>query len=414
MAIKPTERFKTLKTIVIIGFAEALSAPEVTWSLVDHGFEVIAFTRRGSRAALRHSRFVRIFEVTPPEMDLAQAKEDLKSGVRRVAESSSAPVTLMPLDDQALWLCGRADLHSNALLVGPEGEALHLALDKRIQMDLAKAAGFSVPLYRCIDGPDEISKEEIEFPVVFKPALAATETAGRLSRGRGWICADSEELSSAVNRWKGQTPMILQQFLPGIGEGVFGLATSRGVLAWSGHRRVRMMNPQGSGSSACTAISPIDEESRASAESFLAAGAWRGLFMVELLRDHSGKLWFIEFNGRPWGSMALARRIGLEYPAWAVEAALNSDLSPEIPPIKGNLPVCRHLAREILYLLFVARGSQSKALRTWPSTWSALSAVCRIGPNDRWYNWRRNDPKVFISDCFQSLWTQLVGAKMQR
>ena len=29
--------------VVAIGFAEALSAPEVTWSLVDDGFKVIAF-----------------------------------------------------------------------------------------------------------------------------------------------------------------------------------------------------------------------------------------------------------------------------------------------------------------------------------------------------------------------------------
>ena len=39
--------------VVTIGFAEALSAPEVTWSLVDAGFKVIAFSRRGRRGALR-------------------------------------------------------------------------------------------------------------------------------------------------------------------------------------------------------------------------------------------------------------------------------------------------------------------------------------------------------------------------
>ena len=33
----------TPMVVVAIGFAEALSAPEVTWSLVDAGFKVIAF-----------------------------------------------------------------------------------------------------------------------------------------------------------------------------------------------------------------------------------------------------------------------------------------------------------------------------------------------------------------------------------
>jgi predicted ATP-grasp superfamily ATP-dependent carboligase len=402
-----------LKATVIIGFAEALSAPEVAWSLVDHGFNVIAFTRRGRKPALRHSRFVRVLEVTPPETDLAQAADDLKNVVSSVRASSSVPVTVMPLDDQALWLCGRTDVRRQAQLVGPEGEALDLALDKRIQVEFEKAAGFSVPPYKCVDRAEDILKEEVEFPVVFKPALAATESAGTLSRGHGWICADWAELKSAMSRWAGRGPMLLQKFVPGVGEGIFGLATARGVLAWSGHRRVRMMNPQGSGSSACTAVLRIDEQCRANAERFLAASAWRGLFMVELLRDDSGKLWFIEFNGRPWGSMALARRVGLEYPAWAAEMALDPAASLQIPQPKEVVPVCRHLAREILHVLFVARGSKSKALVRWPSIWTALSDVCRIGRYDCWYNWRSNDPKVFLSDSFGSLWTQLVSTKKQ-
>lgn len=401
------------KATVIIGFAEALSAPEVAWSLVDHGFEVIAFARRGRRAALRHSRYVRTFEVTPPEEDLSQAAEDLKDAISFCKESSNVPLALMPLDDQALWLCGRTDIRRQVLLAGPEGKPLELALDKRRQMEFAQAAGFSVPPYRFVERADDVSRE-INFPVVFKPALAAAESAGTLSRGNGWICADWAELELGVSHWAERGSMVLQQFVPGIGEGIFGLATARGVLAWSGHRRVRMMNPQGSGSSACTAVSPVDEQCRANAERFLNACGWRGLFMVELLRDDSGKLWFIEFNGRPWGSMALARRMGFEYPAWALEMALDPDASPEIPRPSDGVPVCRHLAREILHLLFVLRGSRSRALARWPSIWQALSQVCRIGRYDRWYNWRSDDPKVFFSDCFGSLWTQLVGRKTER
>ena len=45
---------------------------------------------------------------------------------------------------------------------------------------------------------------------------------------------------------------------------------------------------------------------------------WRGMFMLEFLRAKDGTAWFMELNGRPWGSMALARRSGLEYPAWAL------------------------------------------------------------------------------------------------
>jgi hypothetical protein len=403
-----------IKATVVIGFAEALSAPEVAWSLVDHGFNVVAFTRRGRRAALRHSRFVHLFEVTPPETNLAQAEKDLRDAVSSLRESSNVPVAVMPLDDQALWLCGRTDVRREAVLVGPEDEMLDLALDKEKQVQLAQSAGFSVPAYSFVDRPEEILEQKINFPIVFKPTLAAVQRAGTLSRGHGWTCADWSELKSAVGLWAGRGRMFLQQFVPGIGEGIFGLATSRGVLAWTAHRRVRMMNPQGSGSSACTAVPHLDERCKASAEHFLQDCGWQGLFMIEMLRDDSGKLWFMEFNGRAWGSMALARRLGFEYPAWAVQMALDAAAPLEIPQPTDALPVCRHLAREILHLLFVLRGSRSKALVHWPSIWTALSQVCRIGRHDCWYNWRNDDRKVFVSDFFGSLWTQIVGTKTPR
>jgi formate-dependent phosphoribosylglycinamide formyltransferase (GAR transformylase) len=399
------------KATVIIGFAEALSAPEVAWSLVDHGFEVVAFTRSGRRAALKQSRYVRVFEVAPPEMDVVRTEQDLRAAIDSIRASSSVPVAIMPLDDQALWLCGRTGIRGAGVFVGPKSEALDMALDKEKQVQIAQTAGFPVPAYSFVDRPEEVSEQKINFPVVFKPTLAAVQREGTLSRGHGWTCADWTELKSAVGKWAGQGRMFLQQFVTGVGEGIFGLATDRGVLAWTGHRRVRMMNPQGSGSSACTPVPHLDEQCKASAERFVQDCGWRGLFMIEMLRDDSGKLWFMEFNGRAWGSMALARRLGFEYPAWAVQMALDPNASLEIPPPTLAVPVCRHLAREILHVLFVLRGSHSKALVHWPSIWTTLSEVCRIGRHDCWYNWRNNDPKVFVSDCFGSLWAQIVGAR---
>ena len=136
--------------------------------------------------------------------------------------------------------------------------------------------------------------------------------------------------------------------------------------------------------------------------------------MIEMLRDKVGKLWFMEFNGRAWGSMALARHLGFEYPAWAVRLALDPDALPEISPLSNSIPLCRHLGRELLHLLFVARGSRSKAMKDWPSIWTSLSQVCRIGRHDCWHNWRRNDPQVFISDCFGTIASQIAGAKKGR
>jgi hypothetical protein len=167
-----------------------------------------------------------------------------------------------------------------------------------------------------------------------------------------------------------------------------------------------MMNPEGSGSSAC-ASAPIDEGLKAGTARLLADTGWEGLFMVEFLRDAQGRAWFIEFNGRSWGSMALARARGAEYPAWAVGTALG--LGPVASPPGGHA-VCRHLGRELVHVMFAARGPRNGSSDGWPSFWSAARAVFRIGSNDRLYNFRGGQRAFLLLDT----WATLTGMLRSR
>lgn len=170
------------------------------------------------------------------------------------------------------------------------------------------------------------------------------------------------------------------------------------------------MNPQGSGSSACISQS-VPEDLRAKVEEFARKSGWRGLFMIELLRDKSGKLWFMELNGRPWGSMALSRNQGLEYPAWQAILALDPD-SPvglDAPSTPGL--VCRHVGREFMHILFVLRGAKSRALRNWPSFWKTMGEVIPGHSGDAYYNWRGDDPKVFLADFYHTVHDNIFKAK---
>jgi hypothetical protein len=66
----------------VIGFAEALSSPEVAWSLVDADFTVAAFSRKGRKSALQQSRYVTVFEIAAPETDSDRAAIDLANLLR--------------------------------------------------------------------------------------------------------------------------------------------------------------------------------------------------------------------------------------------------------------------------------------------------------------------------------------------
>jgi predicted ATP-grasp superfamily ATP-dependent carboligase len=388
------------QTTVLVGFAEALAAPEVVWSLVDEGFRVVAFARRGRASALRHSRHVECHEICPPESDLKAALSDLQSLVSSLgAEANSAQRILFPLDDKAVWLGSRVKLEKDWRLAGPSGANAELALNKCRQIQMAQDAGFEVPkslIARTADEVETFCASE-SFPIILKASECVPVRQGRVHSCRKWICANSDELKRALTEWGESVPLLVQPFIVGTGEGVFGLAAPDGIRAWSAHRRLRMMNPQGSGSSACIS-QQVPDDLRTKAEEFIRRSGWRGLFMIECLRDSAGNVWFVEFNGRPWGSMSLSRRQGLEYPAWQVKLAMDQDSQAGIGVTSDPGVVCRHVGREFLHLLFVLRGPKSKALSSWPSFWNAAGAVLQVSGEDTIYNWRSEDPKVFLAD----------------
>src|SRR5262249_20713316 len=151
----------------------------------------------------------------------------------------------------------------------------------------------------------------------------------------------------------------------------------------------------------------VPEDLKGPIQRMILENGWRGLFMVEFLQDRLGQYWFVEFNGRPWGSMALSRRQGLEYAACNARWALAPGFSVQAPTLNGSEVVCRNLGRELMHLLFVLRGRKSKAIEMWPSFWRSLADVLRIRRQDYFYNFRRGDLWVFFSDCLCTIRDQV-------
>jgi len=167
------------------------------------------------------------------------------------------------------------------------------------------------------------------------------------------------------------------------------------------------MNPHGSGSSACVS-QRVPAQCSTPAEKFVVISKWHGLFMIEMLRDTQGTPWFMEFNGRPWGSLALARRQGLEYPAWNARFALDSRWRlDDSPPVQPDL-MCRNLGRELMHPLFVLKGPKSDALTEWPSLWKSVFDVLDFRGGQALYNWRRDDKRVFFADCVNTVLGNLM------
>jgi hypothetical protein len=441
---------------VLIGFADALAGIESAWSLTDHGFEVHTFARRGLRPAMARSRKVRVVEVTAPEDDALACAAEIADIAAKLA-----PAAVLPLDDHAVWLCDQAFGESRpGMVAGPTGRLATLALDKREQFKIAAAAGFAVPPYTLINtdhtgptptddsGPEASSvwSNARHNPVttvaprrapasfagspgregpegafrpgdvngeqpqdgggsgglrppenIVKPALAVELHAGKLRRGSGRVASTAEQVRVAADAIGG--PVIVQQRVTGVGEGVFGLAVNGRAVVLTAHRRIRMMNPRGSGSSACRST-PVPDDVAGPVQQMIAAAGWHGLFMIELLREDEGRPWFMELNGRTWGSMALATRRGYSYPSWAVRAARDPAFVPDEPEQVPHI-TARHLGRELVHLGFVLVRGDAPRLVT-------ARDVLMWRRGDRWYNYRRGEQGVFFADTWATLRAQVA------
>jgi len=380
--------------LLLVGFAESLSAPEVVFSLLNAGYRLRMFARKGRTSRLARTVGAEIVEITAPETDIAAAQQDLVAACKGVDG-------IFALDDVSLRLCADiAGQTPDIRHIHATGDSAEVALNKETQLRVARAAGLSVPDGLILHTPADLPQSH-PVPAIVKPMHAVETVQGRITKGDVHYLMTREDVQNLREADALPGPLIVQPLIHGVGEGVFGHATPTGVVQWSGHRRLRMMNPHGSGSSACEVLEP-DPVLRGKIEQLMRDLAWRGPFMIELLRDAQGTAWFMELNGRVWGSMALARRNGLDYPAWAAASAWEPDFQPQRGPQRRQS--VRHLGREILHLLFLVKGPKTAFHRAnWPRLSQSLLGVFRPGKAAGFYNYDPAHRFFFLADAWDTV-----------
>ena len=314
-----------------------------------------------------------------------------------------APKLVAACDDAALLVFS----HLSNLVergIAPVADAFTFAFDKWKQVIVTHNSGFATIQTQLVNSEADVAQFPIR-PAILKPRFALDTSGDRISKGRSFI-VERDFLSLEACAAISKQPYLIQQFKVGVGEGFFGIAHKGEILAPFGHRRLRMMYPAGSGASACVSRVPGAGEIEA-AKALVQKEGWIGPFMIEQLRDTAGKSWFVEFNGRFWGSVALARRCGLDIPRLAFDIA--SEKQPQIP---SNLTqgFARHLGRDLVHLLFVLRGPRrGYPSQEWPNRLSSLLSVFSPNRLNSFYNYDPSDPFFFLKDAVRTLKTAING-----
>jgi len=240
------------------------------------------------------------------------------------------PGVLLPMSDMSVRLA--AEVAPELMATGarwpfPSRECIEQAQDKRHVLKVAAGLGMACPRELLPEGSAvEDVAPTLRYPVVVKPRFS------RYLRGDAWIhgrvqyAHNPAELIALYRACHNSIPNpLVQEWIEGVGCGVFVLLWDGQLKAACSHRRLRE-KPASGGVSVLCESTPLDERLLSDCINLLAALRWQGPAMVEFKLDRSARPVLMEVNGRFWGSLQLALDAGMNFPAMLYRLALGETL----------------------------------------------------------------------------------------
>ena len=400
---------------VLVVDAHTTSALAVVRSLGSRGLAVSVAGEEGRCNLAAYSRYARRSILCAqaerqPLVFADQLARELESGYDLLIPTSDTTVTLLRHDRERFERLVRIALPSN--------DSLDAALDKQVTATVAAEHGVSIPrtvsyaTLRELEG----AAPGLSYPCVVKPRFSRQwNGAGPLTRGTVRYASSPAALID-IYRTASQEPgsLLVQEFVPGTGTGVFVLADRGRPLAVFVHRRLREADPTGGRASLAESIAP-DDRVVAPALRLISALGWHGVAMAEF-KDPGNERppVLMEINGRFWGSLPLAIAAGLDFPAMLVDLLLER---PVVAPPAYQVGVrCRHLRGDLSYLAAALKGRPAAWKGDFPSRFAALAAIAPWPGRWRPYNFRLADPLPAVREAmdFVSRETQSVTTRRKR
>lgn len=315
-----------------------------------------------------------------PRVDADGAVEAIARAVREREVDLVVPVT----DEIGLPLAGARDHFGPGVNVAlPDDDNLAIAHDKRRTLAVAARLGVPVPQTVAVDTADAavaaVRGSGLGWPVVVKPQVSREQREdGTIDAFTVSYAADEAALRSRVEALDGRTGVLLQRWRPGEGHGIEMLTVAGRPIAAFQHRRLREV-PVTGGASALRESVRLDPLLYDHACRLLGELRWTGLAMVEFRITPAGPE-LMEINGRVWGSLPLAVRSGMDFPARLADLLLDGPPSADVPPATEYATGvrARNLRLEISWIGAVATGRRRYPELPWPSRRSAIGAAASL------------------------------------
>lgn len=216
---------------------------------------------------------------------------------------------IIPMNDATLRRACLADRSwTRSVFPRIARDRLELLLHKRRMCEFAQALGVLTPAIRRFDGVDALSRAVRDFGVPFVVKGAASEGGAGVAIVAS--LAQAEEAIGVIRDRTKQEP-YLQQYVHGTPYVVGGLFADGDPLRLFA-AQITQQSPEKTGPS----VRLRSSDAPALVESFctiMKALQWTGFAQADYVRDEQGRFAFLEVNPRPWGSIAAAARVGVDF-----------------------------------------------------------------------------------------------------
>jgi predicted ATP-grasp superfamily ATP-dependent carboligase len=311
--------------------------------------------------------------VPPPEHGI----DAFVAAIETAAARGSYDVVLPSGDAEALAVSAARERITPAVPY-PVHDVVLRAFDKLGLADAAAAAGVRTPATVVV--PIGATAPQADGPVVVKERLHAGSVAAAGPRVEAeWVAANDVGRQVALVHAAG-ADALLQEVVHGRLVAHASVTDRDGTMVATVQQEADRIFPAGTGASARARTVPVEPALHAGAGRLLRELGWVGLAQLQFLRPAGGEPVLIDFNGRFYGSLALAVGAGVNLPALWAAVATGRRVQAAPPAVAG---VSFQWLEGDLRLATAARGLQLA---------SGVAASLHFAAHARHGIWRTADP----------------------
>ncbi|HEY4816482.1 MAG TPA: ATP-grasp domain-containing protein [Candidatus Acidoferrum sp.] len=227
---------------------------------------------------------------------------------------------LFPTDDHAVGLISRHHdvLASQYRISVLPWDQLQYLCDKRLLHQTAHELGIPQPRTAWPRTKEELRELDCPFPAILKPATRLRRN--NLAVPKAWRVMDRASLLALYDEASalvGPGNLMVQEIIPGVGEGQISYATvcSDGYPLASIVAREKRQYPRDFGQFSTFVESVEEPKVIHSAVRLLTSLRFTGLVEIEFKQDpRDGEFKLLDVNPRVWGWHTLCRRAGVDFP----------------------------------------------------------------------------------------------------